>query len=58
MTVPQHVVDHCNRHPGCKGCPLIGSCSAPLCPANDSRWQEWLDQQAEEIRALSKREAA
>ncbi|RKR79199.1 hypothetical protein [Marinobacter nauticus] len=49
--LPQDVIDHCQKHPGCKGCPL-GTCTAPLVPVTDERYGQWLESRIEAVRQL------
>lgn len=49
--LPQDVINHCQQHPGCKGCPL-GTCTAPLVPVTDTRWDEWLQDRIRKIREV------
>ena len=49
--LPQDVIDHCQKHLGCRGCPL-GTCTSPLVPVTDPRWQKWLDERIEAVRSL------
>lgn len=49
--LPQDVIDHCQKHPGCKGCPL-GTCTAPLVPVTDKRYGQWLESRIEAVRQL------
>ena len=51
LILPPDVIDHCQKHPGCKGCPLK-SCTAPLLPITDPRWDEWLQSRIDAVRAL------
>lgn len=50
--IPQDVIDHCQKHPGCKGCPL-GTCTAPLVEVTDPRWAQWMESRIEKIREIS-----
>jgi len=54
--IPQDVIDHCQKHPGCKGCPL-GTCVGPVAPYPDPRWDQFFDECVEKVRDLY-REAA
>ena len=49
--VPQDVIDHCAKHPMCKGCPL-GTCVAPVVTYPDPRFDRWIDECTEKVRAL------
>ncbi len=49
--IPQDVIDHCEKHPGCKGCPLK-SCVAPVTPYPDPRWDRWLSERIANVRSL------
>lgn len=51
MKIPQDVVDHCDKHKLCKGCPL-GTCVAPLVGITDPRWDEWLKERIAAVREL------
>ena len=51
MIIPQDVIDHCEKHPGCKGCPLR-TCTAPLAEASDPRWGDWVKGRIEAVRDL------
>ena len=51
MKIPQNVIDHCNSHPLCKGCPL-GTCSATLVEVTDPRWQVWMNGRIAAIREI------
>jgi len=49
MNVPKHLIDHCAKHPMCKGCRLR-TCVAPVgVSVTDPRWQEWIDSVASQI---------
>ena len=50
--IPQDVIDHCQKHPGCKGCPL-GTCTAPLVPVTDDRYAQWLNDRIEKVREVA-----
>ena len=52
MKIPQDVIDHCNSHPLCKGCPLK-TCVAPLANHNDVKWGEWVGERINAVRELS-----
>jgi len=41
-SVPKRLVEHCDSHKLCKGCPL-GTCVAPVNDSTDPRWQEWIN---------------
>lgn len=47
ISVPQYVIDHCNKHKLCKGCQL--NCTAPV---SDRDFQPWLKTQVEKIRMI------
>ena len=51
MQIPQDVTNHCNSHPGCKGCPL-GTCTAPLVNYGDPRWDKWIESRIEAVREI------
>lgn len=51
MILPSDVTAHCQKHKGCKGCPL-GTCTAPLVPVTDPRWDEWLESRIKAVREL------
>ena len=52
MKIPQDVIDHCNSHPLCKGCPLK-TCVAPLTGITDVKWGEWVGERINAVRGLS-----
>ena len=49
--LPQDVIDHCNAHPMCKGCPLR-TCVAPLSDAGRPEWANWIQGRIEAVRAI------
>lgn len=49
--IPQDIIDHCQKHPGCKGCPL-GTCAAPVTQYPSEQWDNWLQSRIEKVREL------
>ena len=52
MKIPQDVIDHCNSHPLCKGCPLK-TCVAPLADVTDAKWGQWVGLEINAVRGLT-----
>lgn len=52
ITLPQEVIDHCQKYTGCKSCP-VRPCEAPMVSVTDPRWDEWMGERIKAIRELS-----
>lgn len=52
MIIPDDVIAHCEKHPGCKGCPL-GTCTAPLVEPTDPRWNAWMEERIKAVREVA-----
>lgn len=49
--IPQDVIDHCAKHPMCKGCPL-GTCVGPVSQYPSDVWDKWYESRIEAVREL------
>lgn len=52
MRIPQDIIDHCKKHPGCRACPL-GTCAAPVTNYPGEQWDDWLKERIAKVREIA-----